>query len=193
MDKKEEILLAAYKHFSRRGYNVSMSDIAKSVGIKAPSIYSHFSGKDEIVQTLIERDIERYYEFLGEVYKPLEDATLEQHLEGIFYKITQYFKDNDKLRVWRNILLIDNEDLRKHCSKQLFALEMYQVKEVQQIFFELGKNLVKDEETAEGYALLFLAVIQGVLEGELLCYGTDIETDYYIERTWKCFKGSIFK
>lgn len=193
MDKKEEILLAAYKHFSRRGYNVSMSDIAKSVGIKAPSIYSHFSGKDEIVQTLIERDIERYYEFLGDVYKPQQGATLEKHLETVFYKITQYFKDNDKLRVWRNILLIDNEDLRKHCSKQLFELEMYQVREVQQIFIELGKGLIEDQEAAEGYALLFLAVIQGVLEGELLCYGTDIETDYYIERTWKCFKGSIFK
>ena len=193
MDKKEEILQAAYHHFSRRGYNVSMSDIAKSVSIKTPSLYSHFSGKDEIIQTLIELEIEKYYGFLREVYQSAEGVSLEQHLEGVFYKITQYFKDNNKLRFWRNILLIDNEALRKDCTKQLFELEMYQVREVEKIFTELGQGFIHNKDAAEGHALLFLAVIQGVLEGELLCYGSEVETDYYIDRTWKCFKGSIFK
>ena len=56
MDKKTEILNSAYKHFSKRGYNVSMSDIAKDVGIKTPSLYSHFTSKDEIILIVIEKN-----------------------------------------------------------------------------------------------------------------------------------------
>jgi AcrR family transcriptional regulator len=42
VSKKEEIIKAAAELFSQKGYHLSISDIAKKVNIKPPSIYSHF-------------------------------------------------------------------------------------------------------------------------------------------------------
>lgn len=50
---REKILDAAVVLFSDRGYcRVSMRDIAQVVGIKAASIYNHFSSKSEILKNL---------------------------------------------------------------------------------------------------------------------------------------------
>lgn len=57
---KERILNEALSLFSVKGYDgVSMSDIATMVGIKAASIYKHYSGKDDIFQTIVRKFEER--------------------------------------------------------------------------------------------------------------------------------------
>lgn len=49
LDKKEEILETMSELFAQKGYNTSMSDISKKVGIKVQSTYSHYESKDQIV------------------------------------------------------------------------------------------------------------------------------------------------
>jgi len=57
---KEQILNEALSLFSIKGYDgVSMSDIAEKVGIKAASIYKHYSGKEDIFHTIIQKFEER--------------------------------------------------------------------------------------------------------------------------------------
>ena len=52
---RDKILDAAVFLFSEKGYcRVSMRDIAKEVGIKAASIYNHFSSKSDILKNLFE-------------------------------------------------------------------------------------------------------------------------------------------
>lgn len=53
---KEQILNEALSLFSSKGYDgVSMSDIADIVGIKASSIYKHYSGKNDIFRTIVQK------------------------------------------------------------------------------------------------------------------------------------------
>ncbi len=53
---KGRIVAAALKLFASAGYNaVSVRDIAREVGIKDASIYSHFPSKDSILEAIIER------------------------------------------------------------------------------------------------------------------------------------------
>ncbi len=53
---KGRIIAAALKLFAESGYHaVSVRDIAREVGIKDASIYSHFASKDEILENIIER------------------------------------------------------------------------------------------------------------------------------------------
>ena len=59
---KEKILNSALTLFSEKGYDgVGVDLIAEKVGLKGPSIYKHFKGKEEILEILI-GNVENYYE-----------------------------------------------------------------------------------------------------------------------------------
>ncbi|MCR4939677.1 MAG: TetR/AcrR family transcriptional regulator [Treponemataceae bacterium] len=66
MSTKENILEAALTLFSERGYDgTSVEQIAQAVGIKAPSLYKHFKGKEEILNAIIDSAEARYEESFG--------------------------------------------------------------------------------------------------------------------------------
>ncbi|MGM9618913.1 MAG: TetR/AcrR family transcriptional regulator [Oscillospiraceae bacterium] len=53
---KERILTEAVKLFSKEGYEaVSVDQIAKAVGIKAPSLYKHYKNKRDIFDSILRR------------------------------------------------------------------------------------------------------------------------------------------
>lgn len=54
--RREELLTAAVDSFAARGYgSVTMADIGEAVGITAPSVYNHFSSKDQILNAALWR------------------------------------------------------------------------------------------------------------------------------------------
>ena len=58
---KERILESALNLFSEKGYDgVGVDLIAENCGLKGPSIYKHFKGKEEILDILISQ-VEVYY------------------------------------------------------------------------------------------------------------------------------------
>lgn len=53
ISRKEQILQAAAKLFSEKGYaSTSMRDIATELGIEAASLYHHIKSKEEILETI---------------------------------------------------------------------------------------------------------------------------------------------
>lgn len=117
---KEKILEAALDMFSERGYDaVGVDEIAEAIGYTGPSIYRHFKGKEEILNTLIQEGnalfgsisstpelIEQYsasYDALQEMLLNYTDLTLfhpkiaklrrlclmEQYRGAAFAKLTQ--------------------------------------------------------------------------------------------------------
>ena len=66
MSTKERILDAALTLFAENGYDgTSVEQIAKAVGIKAPSLYKHYKGKEDILNALIDSAEIRYEEMFG--------------------------------------------------------------------------------------------------------------------------------
>ena len=60
-DTKQKILDKALELFSAQGYDsVSVGEIAKAVGIKAPSLYNHFPSKQAIFDAIVESTAARY-------------------------------------------------------------------------------------------------------------------------------------
>lgn len=58
---KERALAAALELFGRKGYDgVSMNDIAEAVGIRAPSLYKHFTGKEALFAAVAPAAQEHY-------------------------------------------------------------------------------------------------------------------------------------
>lgn len=61
-DTKEVILTVALKLFSERGYDgVGIRDISKEIGIRESALYKHYSGKQDIFDSIL-KDIERRYQ-----------------------------------------------------------------------------------------------------------------------------------
>ena len=66
MSTKERILDEALTLFAQNGYDgTGVEQIAEKVGIKAPSLYKHFRGKEDILKTLIETSEKHYEERFG--------------------------------------------------------------------------------------------------------------------------------
>ena len=68
--RRAQIIEAAISCFLEKGYtNTSMSDIIKASGLSSGSIYSHFSGKEDILNTAINErlnSVKELYETLPE-------------------------------------------------------------------------------------------------------------------------------
>ncbi len=66
-DKRERIVEAAKKVFSKYGYNKStLEDIGKIVGMKKNSLYHYFSNKEELFAFIIDREANAYFQFIDE-------------------------------------------------------------------------------------------------------------------------------
>ena len=66
MATRDKILESALTLFAANGYDgTSVEEIAAGVGIKAPSIYKHYKGKEDILNELIDTAESRYEEFFG--------------------------------------------------------------------------------------------------------------------------------
>lgn len=74
-DTKKKILDCALELFSSRGYDsVSVGEIAKAVGIKAPSLYNHYSGKQAIFDAIVEDTAVQYEKYTNEIDIHLQNA-----------------------------------------------------------------------------------------------------------------------
>ena len=92
-DTKERILETALELFAQSGYlGTSMSDIAKELGITKGALYKHYTGKQEILNSIVERMNRMDYE-RAEAYEMPEtkpDGFAEAYLHTPIEKIRAY-------------------------------------------------------------------------------------------------------
>lgn len=80
--RRTQIIEAAIACFLERGYtNTSMSDIIKASGLSSGSIYSHFSGKEDILTTAINERLEN----VKKLYETLPEGAGPQDILEIIY------------------------------------------------------------------------------------------------------------
>lgn len=97
-DTKQRILDKALELFSVQGYDsVSVGEIAKAVGIKAPSLYNHFPGKRAIFDAIVESTAARYQADTGKIDIHVQDVARDIPVftqtteEALFEKVRQIF------------------------------------------------------------------------------------------------------
>ena len=137
MDTKQKILDEALTLFSEKGFaNVFVGDIAERVGIKAPSLYKHFKGKQAIFDAIIDemnRRFEQQAEALSingtdpvldaEVYKKMD----EDHLVRLGTDLFRYYLHDSYTKRFRKMLTIEqfqDMDLARVYSKQYFDMPL---------------------------------------------------------------------
>ncbi len=155
MTTKEKILNEALTLFSEKGYSdVFVGDIAAAVGIKAPSLYKHFKGKQEIFDSCVEKFFERMTKIRNELFLPDTSQSDVSYKTADTEKITEfaiglfmfYWKD-DIASKFRKMLMIEryrNPELNR-IYEDLFVNGAVEYEE--KIFAELiGAGIIKKEE-----------------------------------------------
>ncbi|MDH3382221.1 MAG: TetR/AcrR family transcriptional regulator [Flavobacteriaceae bacterium] len=70
MKTAEKLKLAAHQIISKEGVDaLSMRKLAEAIGIKGPSIYKHFSSKDELLNSLKSEGLDRLYHLMSKAVK----------------------------------------------------------------------------------------------------------------------------
>ncbi len=116
-DTKRRILDKALELFSTQGYDsVSVGEIAKAVGIKAPSLYNHFSGKQAIFDAIVEATAAQYEEDTDRIDIHVQDAGQDIGVfteiteEALFEKVRQIFDyslHNENISRFRRMMTIE--------------------------------------------------------------------------------------
>ncbi len=168
MDKKTEILEAAGALFAEKGYQLAMSDLADAVGLKPPSLYSHFGSKDAIIEQAVRREIDACFDHYDRALAEQNGRSGRARFEGVFMALVDYFRQDGKLRFWRSISLIPPDSLRDTCVRLIQVREATTGRAIRQ-WIETGMAAGDLRPlNSEDAALLFFALFQGLLDMLLL-------------------------
>jgi AcrR family transcriptional regulator len=183
---KNRILEVTYEKFSKKGYSTSLREIAKCAGLKKQSLYNYFSSKDELFVEMIEREVENHFNkrlINLNTYKNIDK--LEQ-LKCIFMSIVDSYRDLDKLRFWKRLLLIENEVILIRTKLSIKEYEGVFTKKLREILSEILTENPGTEKYLNQILLSYMSLIHGALDGYLL-YGDEDYFDNYVEEIWQFF------
>lgn len=100
---REKIKKTALSLFARKGYDgTTMNDIAKQVGIKTPSLYAHFNGKEELFFSVYEDWANEYVELMERIMNTAESMDIEDSLFYIFEQYIDYYMKNPEKQSFIN-------------------------------------------------------------------------------------------
>lgn len=160
MPTKERILYAALNLFAEKGYDgVGVDLIAENAGLKGPSLYRHYKGKEDIFNSMIDLVASHYEERFG-IKKKAEEfpQSMDELIENAMEKI-KFTMHDDIIQKVRRILAM--EQFR---SKRMAELTTrYYLENLQEmyvgIFAELMEKEILKKDDPESLALEFVAPV----------------------------------
>jgi AcrR family transcriptional regulator len=88
--RRQQILGAAQRCFTRNGFQAtSMQDIFAEAGLSAGAVYSHFTGKDEIITAIAQDVIDKITSAVEAALTGTEPPTLDEAIGGVFATLQQ--------------------------------------------------------------------------------------------------------
>lgn len=159
-----EIKKTALHYMSKYGYEgTTLKDIAQTVGIKTPSIYSHFDSKEQLFLQILKDLKIKEREKLMKLVLSLRKKSIEEVFKELFY----YYTDTNNIVFWqislKQILMHPPSDILLSLRRDFTEFEREISVQLRE-FFQIGRNegLIHREDTDEMIALFF-TLIDGLL------------------------------
>lgn len=201
-DTKERILETALELFAQSGYlGTSMNDIAGKLGITKGALYKHYTSKQEILDSIVERMNKNDYERAEEYEMPETEPNgfAEAYMRTPIEKIRAY-----------SMAQFDHWTKERFSSnfRKMLTLEQYRDKDMSQLYQNylaagpaeymaaVFRKLTDSDETAmqlalEFYGPMFLlySVYDGAAEKDSVGLLLRSHIDRFIERIGPCRGG----
>ncbi len=187
--KKNEILDKSLELFANQGYlGTSMDDIAKAVGIKKASLYSHYSGKESIFTAVFNNILEDYCSFLHDL-TAIEETNCVKKLASIFSGYVKNCINNNKMVFWDRYYYYPPEYMKDCIQNKTYEIEMLFIEKITTII-ELGiKNGEIKNKNANDIALSFYYMMIGF--SMTIKFYDDKEIDKDIDKCTTVFLDGI--
>ena len=141
MSTKEKILDAALTLFAENGYDgTSVEQIASVVGIKAPSLYKHYKGKEDILNALIDSAEVRYGEMFGSEKNIGKVPQSQEEFIKVTMKRISFTIQDPIIRKTRKFLV--QEQFRNERISEVTT--RHQLDGVQKMFARIIKGMMDD-------------------------------------------------
>ena len=195
--RREEIIAATLELAAEKGLgNVSMNMIAEKVGIKKPSLYNHFSSKEEIVEAM--------YHYLREKAKANNNIANMDYgalLEGrTALEVLQLVTDNyrrmnsdGQMQVFYKVIY--SERYIQSAAAQIMAWETEKmVLATKHLFYAMQIHKVLHFDDPDMSAVTFAMTIHGLMEYDLDCQMAEkdrknAQIQSYLE--WFCKENEV--
>ena len=165
--RKKEIIMATLELAANKGLsNVSMNMIADKVGIKKPSLYNHFSSKEELVEAM--------YQYLREEAKrnanigPIDYTSLfkgKTALDVLRITVGGYFNMNKQEHLLNFYKVIYSERTLQPMAAQIMVEETEKmINATKQLFYAMQVHQLLYFDNPDMSALSFALSVHGLME-----------------------------
>lgn len=176
--KKEEILEKSLELFANQGYfGTSMENIAKAVGIKKASLYSHYSGKESIFTTIFNMILQEYSAFINELTACDENTDILEKLASIFSGYIKNCKNNTKQAFWDRYYYYPPEYLKDYIFNKTYEIEILFLDKITAIIEHGIRNRRIKQKSAHDIALSFYNMMIGFAMGIKFYEMRDMDQD----------------
>ena len=138
---KEKLLKAALDLFSEKGYEAtSVDEIAASVGLKGPSIYKYFKGKEALFQEISELSEEEYRKGMVLDSDPTELVHTAEQLKQFSIEQVIFTINNETIHKLRRVQSM--EQFRNSYIREKATLHQHST--ITGLFTRIFKSLINE-------------------------------------------------
>ncbi|MHB8126260.1 MAG: TetR/AcrR family transcriptional regulator [Desulfitobacteriaceae bacterium] len=181
---KKIIKKMALSLFAQKGYyGTTMNDIAKLVGIKTPSLYAHFSGKDELFFSVYEDLANKYVDLMDQIMNTAESMDIEDRLYYIFKQfIIYYIRNPEILSFWNQIILFTPSELKERFLFHITNCDTRSQKKMEEILAKgIEQGRLRDDCPLT-MSWSFRAMREGIINWMMMA--PELRKEEYIKAYW---------
>ncbi|WP_158738741.1 TetR/AcrR family transcriptional regulator [Alteribacillus sp. YIM 98480] len=186
----DKIKKNALELFAENGYDgTSLSDIAKRVGIKKPSLYNHFDSKEALYFATIEDVFRAYVDYVNESLANIKVKTVKTKLKQALVSTAQFLSSHDIGMMYMRVLMFPPMDLRENIVKRFELWEG----ETDEIYIQLFEDGIKSNEIQPGDIQIYLQAFYTLLDGistDMFIYSKE-KVESKLEAGWMVFWNGI--
>lgn len=188
---KEKIKSASLHQFARYGYEgASLAEIAKQVGIKTPSIYAHFQGKEDLFLAVFEEVNWEIVQHVKNVLQKVEPYPVKEKIYHIFHETFRYYLENkEKSAFLMRNTFFPPEFLKDQLRTKFIDSEKDLSHTLAQIFTEGIEAGVLRPEKVESMLAFYYCLTDGLFIQ--IFYYAEEEVESRFEYVWNNFWTSI--
>ncbi|MEK3918515.1 TetR/AcrR family transcriptional regulator [Paenibacillus polymyxa] len=181
---------AALFHFARDGYEgASLRAIADEVGIKKPSIYAHFSCKDDLFLHTLAFAFHEVKRHTLEYFRDHADMPLEQRLKGLLIWFEQEYNAHASARLMLRNCFYPPLSLYGEVMDQVYPFIDGMERALNRLLQRAMRNGDIPPLPAEQAAIAFMTFLDGITVE--IIYGSSRRYKRRLEASWPVFWHGI--